>query len=355
MNTAMDSIEKQDVKLEDGDTDNVEEFMERLQSELFGQVREVSHLVVKARLQAREADIRARYAAEFAERAVSEAQLAHMVASTLAKTARVVASMALEFANNVCLDTSGDGDYLNFSLPDSNSSLQSGDSSGNTTFEVPMPSPVAGIKSTSPLRNPRRRSPKCSPRSSAQKHETTYPEDLSPEDSLSEMLDGSKSLPTVWEESYSNGWESTPERWADKKITLQMLRKLQSRKDNKKRPNSTDYDADDADQENVPPFYKDGEMQTTNSDTEKENDMPQSDNDARNDKITRDVEGKAGKTENPKLLTDQAEVSSSTETVKVDKEGHVSSSADTLTSASVSSSDELYKVNGFGLDEEACC
>ena len=342
MNTAMDSIEKQDVRLEDGD--KVEEFMEHLQSELFGQVREVSHLVVKARLQAREADIRARYAAEFAERAVSEAQLAHMVASTLAKTARVVASMALEFANNVSLDTSGDGDYLSFSLPDSNSSLQSGDSSGNTTFEVPMPSPVVGIISTSPLRNHRRRSPKCSPRSSAQKHETTYPEDLSPEDSLSEMLDGSKSLPTVWEESYSNGWESTPERWADKKITLQMLRKLQSRKDNKKRSNSIDYDADDADQENVPPFYKDGEMQTTNSDTEKEDDMPQSDNEA-----------KAGNTENPKLLTDQAEVSSSAETVKVDKEGHVSSSADTLTSASVSSSDEMYKVNGFGLDEEACC
>ena len=246
---AMENVEKQ-LDKEEIDED-LYEVAERCRNSMFKQVQEVSHLVVGARLQAREADIRARYAAEYAERALSEAQSAHAVAVSLAKTSRVVASMALDFVNNHSFDTSGDGDFLNFSFPESASSLglQSGDSSGSTSFELSFTSPVIGMNV---LRNPRRRSPpKLSPVSSAPclKHEATYPDDLSPEDSLSDMLNGSKSLPTVWEESYSNGWESTPEPWADKKHTLQMLRKLQSRRENKQKGASKDEDGiDDKDE-----------------------------------------------------------------------------------------------------------
>ena len=258
----MENAEKQWDK-EDIDED-LYEVAERFRNSMFKQVQEVSHLVVGARLQAREAEIRARYAAEYAERALSEAQSAHAVAVSLAKTSRVVASMALDFVNNHSFDTSGDGDFLNFSFPESTSSLglQSGDSSGSTSFELSFTSPIIGMNV---LRNPRRRSPpKLSPVSSAPclKHETTYPDDLSPEDSLSDMLNGSKSLPTVWEESYSNGWESTPEPWADKKHTLQMLRKLQSRRENKQKGASRDEDecdekdeGSDIENENVSEIY----------------------------------------------------------------------------------------------------
>ena len=270
----MDAVDTKNEK-PDKEERFADETTQDLKDDVFRQVREISHLVANARLQAREADIRARYAAEFAERAISEAQLAHMVASTLARTGRVVASMALELANNLSLDTSGDGDFLSFSLPNSSYSMQSGDSSrisGNTSLEESFASPATEMNS---VRNPRRRSPpKVSPVPAATKtHETTYPEDLSPVSSLADLLSGSKSLPIVWEDSYSNGWESTPEPWAHKKNTLQMLRKLHSRKENKQKPRELDddTDSDKESEETFPPVYLDSETQTTVTLERKEN------------------------------------------------------------------------------------
>lgn len=243
MNTAMDSAEKQENKSATDD-DLVNET-----NDIFRHVREVSHLVAKARFQAREADIRARYAAEFAERAVSEAQLAHMVASALAKTGRVVASMVLELANSGTIETSGDREFLSVSIPDSNCSLQSGDSSGNASMGASFESPVSGV-------NQSRHSPpedSSVPLSAApRKHETAYPEDLSPVSSLSDLLCSSKHLPTVWEDSYSNGWESTPEPWADKKNTLHVLRKFHFRKENKQTECASDEDGSENNEEEFP-------------------------------------------------------------------------------------------------------
>ena len=351
------------------------EVAERCRNSMFKQVQEVSHLVVGARLQAREADIRARYAAEYAERALSEAQSAHAVAVSLAKTSRVVASMALDFVNNHSFDTSGDGDFLNFSFPESTSSLglQSGDSSGSTSFELSFTSPVIGMNA---LRNPRRRSPpKLSPVSSAPclKHEATYPDDLSPEDSLSDMLNGSKSLPTVWEESYSNGWESTPEPWADKKHTLQMLRKLQSRRENKQKGPSRDEDecdekddGSDIENENLSEVYDPvceindpvcaekhmerlAEPNQTNC-KHVENEGTQNDIQLENkDLIDKEDNAIAGTNKENNGETVKAEDAVSCE-LEQDKESSIKSAEENA--CGDFATDDVYKVNGFGLDTD---
>lgn len=74
---------------------------------IYSYMKELSGLVVNARLQAKEADIRAKYALEFATRAAGEAQLAHQVAGALARTSRMVAALALEFTDNFdeCIDS----------------------------------------------------------------------------------------------------------------------------------------------------------------------------------------------------------------------------------------------------------
>ena len=337
-------MEAVDMKNEKSDTekDISDENRQELKDDLFKQVRNVSHLVANARFQAQEADIRARYAAEFAERAVTEAQLAHMVASTLARTGRVVASMALELANKLSLDVCGDGDFLNF-LPDS---MQSGDSSrisgNNSSFEDSFRSPAT---ETNQARNPRRRSPpKSSPvPATAKKHDTIYPEDISPEESLADLLDESKSLPTVWEDSYSNGWESTPESWASKKHTLQMLRKLHSRKGSKQtsRDLDNDSDSDASSEENFPPIYLDGETQTTfimdkqanRASAKMEVELKSDDN----NESQRSKSTEIKETVNDKLesMLEQV-VNGNDETNTVIKSGVAA---------------EMYKISGFGLDE----
>ena len=364
----MDSVGKQCAKQEKDD--GFDEVTERLHNSMFRQVQEVSHLVVKARLQAREADIRARYASEFAERAVSEAQSAHAVAVSLAKTSRVVASMALEFAN-ISLETSGDGDFLDVSFPESNSSLPSGDSLNSTSFEVSFTSPITG---TTSMRNPRRRSPKTSPVSSVPslKHETTYPDDLSPEDSLSEMLNGSKSLPTVWEESYSNGWESTPEPWADKKITLQMLRKLHSKRENKQKPKCPRDEDDDKESDG-----DDNERQAENSQSAPCNDYHTAEPDigevelaenvkeTQNGNITEENEPIKAENESDNFEAMECEsdtfhgsdnmMKTETEHDGIQDENFDSASTVKLEPVSKSSSDDIYRVKGFGLDSDTGC
>lgn len=93
------------------------------ENDVYSCLREITGLVTAARLQAKEAEIRARYSAEFAERAISEARTAHQVSETLAKTSRVVATLALEFSNYY--------DYENISLEGSNVSNGSNTSGVN--------------------------------------------------------------------------------------------------------------------------------------------------------------------------------------------------------------------------------
>ena len=377
----MENVAKQWDTEETGE--DLYEVAERCRNSMFKQVQEVSHLVVGARLQAREAEIRARYAAEYAERALSEAQSAHAVAVSLAKTSRVVASMALDFVNNHSFDTSGDGDFLNFSFPESTSSLglQSGDSSGSNSFELSFTSPVIGMNV---LRNPRRRSPpKLSPVSSAPclKHEATYPDDLSPEDSLSDMLNGSKSLPTVWEESYSNGWESTPEPWADKKHTLQMLRKLQSRREHKQKGASRDDDecdykdeGSDNENENLSEIFDPvceindsvcAEEQTDHLSEPNqtncghvENEGTQNDIKVESHKVLEEKEDHAiaGTNNDNDMNTDGETVNADVVNCELnqDKESSINSVKENACGdfTAGSSEDDLYKVNGFGLDTD---
>lgn len=84
----------------------VDDLNVRNDEQIFITLKEISTLVSTARLQAREAEIRARYAAEFAEKAISEAQSAHQVSETLSKTSRIVAALALEFSNkaDLCIE-----------------------------------------------------------------------------------------------------------------------------------------------------------------------------------------------------------------------------------------------------------
>lgn len=92
------------------------------EEEIYARVKEISDLVAMAKLQAKEVEIRARYAAEFAEKAMTEAHSAHQVSEALAKTSRIVAALALEFSNNAneCLEnfvdpeTSGAPDNSSF-------------------------------------------------------------------------------------------------------------------------------------------------------------------------------------------------------------------------------------------------
>ena len=345
MNAKMDAVDMQNEK-SDTEKGLNDEIKQELKDDVFKQVREVSHLVANARFQAQEADIRARYAAEFAERAVSEAQLAHMVASTLARTGRVVASMALELANNLSLDVCGDGDFLNF-LPDSSYSMQSGDSSrisgNNSSFEDSFVSPAAEMNQA---RNPRRRSPpKGSPvPAGTKKHEAIYPEDISPESSLADLLSESKSLPTVWEDSYSNGWESTPESWANKKHTLQMLKKLHSRKEHQK-PRDLDNDSDsEADsKETFPPIYLDGETQTTIS----------MDKQGNHTNAGLRVELKTGDDNIDCPRSKSCEIQETVNDKLENMLEHVvkTNETDQDTAIERGVAGEMYKISGFGLDE----
>lgn len=106
------------------------------EEEIYARVKEISDLVAMAKLQAKEVEIRARYAAEFAEKAMTEAHSAHQVSEALAKTSRIVAALALEFSNNAdeCLETfvdpetSGTPDNSSFfSFHDSDVSFQTPD------------------------------------------------------------------------------------------------------------------------------------------------------------------------------------------------------------------------------------
>lgn len=98
------------------------------ENDVYSCLREITSLVTAARLQAKEAEIRARYSAEFAERAISEARTAHQVSETLAKTSRVVATLALEFSNYY--------DYENISLDGSNVSNGSNTSGVNCYYAL---------------------------------------------------------------------------------------------------------------------------------------------------------------------------------------------------------------------------
>lgn len=71
--------------------------------ELYCRMQEISKIVQRARLKAREADIRSKYAIEFANRAAAEALAAHQVSESLAQTSRMVAALALEFSNDISM------------------------------------------------------------------------------------------------------------------------------------------------------------------------------------------------------------------------------------------------------------
>ena len=72
--------------------------------DISSKVKDISTLVTRARLKAKEAEIRAMYSLQFAERAVEEAKSAHVVSESLARTSQVVAMLALQITK--------DTDYL---------------------------------------------------------------------------------------------------------------------------------------------------------------------------------------------------------------------------------------------------
>ncbi|KAK3587347.1 hypothetical protein CHS0354_036513 [Potamilus streckersoni] len=75
---------------------------------------EICHLAHIARLWAQEAEIRARYSLTFAEKAISEASSSHNVAESLARTSKMVASLALDLANRMELGSDMCDDEYDF-------------------------------------------------------------------------------------------------------------------------------------------------------------------------------------------------------------------------------------------------
>mgnify|MGYP000041250365 FL=1 len=113
--------------------------------EIHSNLTEIALLVTKSRLQAKEVEIRAKYAAEFAERAISEAQSAHNVAETLSKTSRIVAALALEFSNkaDLCLEalwpeTDDESRYESFLSSDSFLQSTDHDTTGTSVEDLSL-------------------------------------------------------------------------------------------------------------------------------------------------------------------------------------------------------------------------
>jgi hypothetical protein len=170
-------------------------------------IKEIADLVIKARFQAKETDVRAKYALEFANRAIAEASSAHQVSEALAKTSRMVAALALEFSNNTDIYIDEFIDSCNESRNDSlNTSFSNEESSvipvkDDNPLAVATDSETSAVSESVQSQDADDLDSKDLPESGSaqQKYQTIYPDTIPLEE-----LPKESNLSTVWEDSESS-------------------------------------------------------------------------------------------------------------------------------------------------------
>ncbi|KAH3888398.1 hypothetical protein DPMN_012431 [Dreissena polymorpha] len=117
--------------------DSINEQIECIEG-IFQCMNDISLMVQKARMLSREADVRAKFAVEFANRAVAEAQSAHQVSETLARTSRVVAALALEVSNKTdkYIDNLDESEYRYSRSIGTDTSFFSDDTYGDNSYNT---------------------------------------------------------------------------------------------------------------------------------------------------------------------------------------------------------------------------
>ena len=176
--------------------DKSRDFHEVCSEEIYNNMMVIANLVNSARMQAKEAEVRARYAIEFANKAVREAKAAHVVSESLARTSRVVASLALEVSNDAdeyltSYRCENDPEHDSFN----DSSFRSDATYGDNSYMSDITE--SDISTTDCLTNNQHSSgDSVCPKSSKNTYNVAYP----PEEQPMVEING-PSMPTVLEES----------------------------------------------------------------------------------------------------------------------------------------------------------
>lgn len=209
-------------------------------AEVYKDVLHISSLAHYARVQANEAEMKARHARSLADRACCEAECVKQVAESLSHTAHAVAKMALELTNktesfNSPIDDPEISERDDTLSPQLRTNFKSttekkinnivrDDVRDNTDASYQkMESNSCGF-----LTNTSNPGTSLSPHSSSKKYTEAFPEKTPSKESLPKEIDSSHSLPIVWENTYQGGRESKPLLWTEKKSMRKIQRKFKN-------------------------------------------------------------------------------------------------------------------------------